>query len=191
MENKREKILDRRQRKSREAIFKAFIALLSHKDFAQISVGEIIDLADVGRATFYAHFASKDFLLKELCEELFCHIFDCAQAGEPTHRHLFECTAPDSVYLHLFQHFQHNDNNILKLLTSQNNELFYRYFKESFAILVRSQFSLFAHKKSAQLPESFWIQHVTANFIESLRWWVDTGMQESAEKICEYFMLAV
>ena len=57
--------MDRRQRKTREAIFSAFIALLSQKDLGQITVGEIIEKADVGRATFYAHFPTKDFLLKE------------------------------------------------------------------------------------------------------------------------------
>lgn len=46
----RRKNMDRRQRKTREAIFKAFTELLSEKDFNQITVGEIIDNADVGRA---------------------------------------------------------------------------------------------------------------------------------------------
>ena len=68
--------MDRRQKKTRNAIFKAFTTLLSQKDFAHITVGEIIELADVGRATFYAHFETKDFLLKEFSQELFCHVFD-------------------------------------------------------------------------------------------------------------------
>ena len=96
--------MDRRQRKSREAIFSAFISLLSQKDFTQITVNEIIESADVCRATFYAHFETKDYLLKEMCEDLFCHIFDAANNEHSEHRHIFHCNAPDSVFLHLFQH---------------------------------------------------------------------------------------
>ena len=95
--------MDRRQRKTREAIFNAFTELLSKKNFEQITVGEIIDRADVGRATFYSHFATKDFLLKEFCEELFCHILDTENNDVKGHRHIFECDGTDLVFLHLFQ----------------------------------------------------------------------------------------
>lgn len=138
--------MDRRQRKTREAIFNAFTDLLSKKDFIRITVGEIIEKADIGRATFYSHFETKDFLLKEFCEELFCHIFDTAN-NKNEHHHIFACDGSDSVFLHLFEHFQKNDNNILALLSSQNNELFLRYFKDNFELLIESQISLFdSHK---------------------------------------------
>ena len=94
--------MDRRQRKTREAIFKAFCELLSRKDYNHITVSEIIERADVGRATFYSHFETRDFLLKDLCGELFCHIFDSIN-GE-THNHIFSCNAPDSAFLHILQH---------------------------------------------------------------------------------------
>ena len=105
--------MDRRQRKTREAIFNAFTELLSKKHYSQITVGEIIEKADIGRATFYSHFETKDFLLKELCEELFCHIFDATEDGGEKHQHIFACDAPSSVVLHLLQHLQKNDNSIL------------------------------------------------------------------------------
>ena len=183
--------MDRRQRKTRESIFKAFIELLSQKDFSHITVGEIIERADVGRATFYAHFETKDFLLKELCEELFCHIFDAESNERSKHRHIFDCNAPDSVFLHLFQHLQKNDNNILELLSSRNDELFLRYFKMNLNRLIVSHLSLFETRKSDKLPDSFWVNHIASVFVETVRWWIDNGMKESPEMITEYFYLAV
>ena len=183
--------MDRRQRKTRESIFKAFVELLSKKDFSQITVGEIIERADVGRATFYAHFETKDFLLKALCEELFCHIFDAENSEHSKHRHIFDCDAPNSVFLHLFQHLQRNDNNILELLSCQNNALFLRYFKINLQRLVVSQLSLFETIKNEKLPDSFWVNHIASTFVETVRWWVDNGMHESPETIAEYFYLAV
>ena len=37
--------------------------------------------------------------------------------------------ATDSVFLHLLRHLQENDRNILELLASQNNEIFYNTSK--------------------------------------------------------------
>ena len=183
--------MDRRKRKTREAIFTAFTKLLSKKDFGQITVGEIIEKADVGRATFYAHFETKDHLLKEFCEDLFCHIFDGMKEESNGHRHIFYCDAPDSVFLHLLQHLQKNDNHILELLSCQNNELFLRYFKSNLERLAESQLSLFADRKNEKLPDSFWLNHIVSTFIETVRWWADQGMKETPETIAEYFYLAV
>ena len=183
--------MDRRQRKTREAIFSALIELLSVKPFSQITVGEIIEQADVGRATFYAHFETKDFLLKELCDDLFCHIFDAEHIAHPEHRHLFQCDAPDSPFLHLFQHLLKNDNHILELLSCPNNELFLQDFKQHLRDMILQHLSLFANRKSEKLPDSFWVDHIASTFIGTVQWWIQNGMQETAETITEYFYLAV
>ena len=182
--------MDRRKRKTREAIFAAFINLLSQKEYAHITVGEIIECADVGRATFYAHFETKDYLLKALCEELFCHLFD-GMRGENTHAHIFSCDAPDSVFLHLFRHLDKNDNYILKLLSSKNNEVFLRYFKENLIKLAESRYLSGEVKKRKELPENFWVHFVASTFTETVRWWIANGKKESAETITGYFLLAV
>lgn len=183
--------MDRRQRKTREAIFKAFIELLSKKDANKITVGEIIERANVGRATFYAHFETKDFLQNELCEELFSHIFDSAEGNDGAHMHIFDCEAPDSVFLHLFTHIKKNDNNILQLLKNQNNVLFLKYFKKGVRRLVESQIHLFENEKSAQLPREFFINHVSATLVETVRWWIENGRKESPEEITKFFILAL
>ena len=109
--------MDRRQRKTRQAIFSAFTELLSGRNLSGITVGEIIEKADVGRATFYAHFETKDALLDEYCKELFCHIFDAADGHTERHTHIFSCEDTDSPFLHLFRHLYNNDNNIANIIT--------------------------------------------------------------------------
>lgn len=183
--------MDRRQRKTREAIFSAFTELLSKKDFNQITVGEIIDRADIGRATFYSHFETKDYLLKEFCEELFCHIFDTENKVQNEHKHIFACDGSNSVFLHLFQHLQKNDNNILSLLSSQNNELFMRYFRTNLEVLIESQLSLFESRKNKDIPLAFWKNHIISTFMGTIKWWIDNGMRETPEVITEYFFMVV
>ena len=182
--------MDRRQRKSREAILNTFTDLLRTKNFSSITVSEIIDLADVGRATFYAHFETKDFLLKELCRELFCHIFD-TEHGECGHRHIFHCDSDEDVFMHLAGHIKRNDNHILDLLSSQNNELFLSYFKEELKELIIAQPQLLSDSKREQLPENFLINHVASTFVETLNWWIKNKMALSTEEITKYFYTAI
>ena len=182
------RIMDRRQRKTREAIFGALKELLSEKKFSQITVGEIISRADVGRATFYAHFETKEFLLKELCEELFCHVFDSMTDESNGHKHIFDCVAPDSAFLHLFMHLQKNDNNILDLLSSENNEVFLHYFKCGLINLIENNNQILA---TEGIPKDFWINHIASVFVETVRWWVSAEMKESPEQITEYFLIAI
>ena len=183
--------MDRRQKKTREAIFSAFTELLSKKHYNRITISEIISLADIGRATFYSHFETKDFLLKELCEELFCHIFDATEQGGTKHNHIFSCNAPSSVILHLLQHLQKNDNNILDLLACDNNELFLRYFKENLKILIQNQLSIFESKKSNAIPRDYWVNHISTSFVETVKWWIDNGLKESPETLAEYFFTVI
>lgn len=130
--------MDRRQQKTRTAIFKAFGTLLGHKNYNNITVQEIIDEANIGRSTFYAHFETKDDLLKELCKELFGHIIDSAIDCSHTHGLYSDNSVPNSVFCHLLQHLEENNNNVLGLLSCESSEIFLRYFKDSLNELVLS-----------------------------------------------------
>ena len=54
--------LDRRVRRTRAAIKSSYLALCKQKPAGQITVKEIMSLANVNRATFYAHFANLEEL---------------------------------------------------------------------------------------------------------------------------------
>ena len=183
--------MDRRQTKTREAIFKAFTSLLSEKNYNQISVQEIIDTADIGRTTFYAHFETKDFLLKDLCEELFGHIIDTAMGLPHGHYHYSCGSATDSVFLHLLRHLQENDRNILELLSSQNNEIFLRYFKSNLKKLILTQYADKGLLLNSKLPEDFLVNHISSSFVETVSWWISRDMKDSPEEITEYFLATI
>lgn len=54
---------DRRVRRTQELLRAALLSLIEEKGFEATSVQNIIDRANVGRATFYAHFDNKEDLL--------------------------------------------------------------------------------------------------------------------------------
>ena len=110
---------DRRITKTRKAIYQAFLHLLNQKDYETITVQEIIDLADVGRSTFYSHYESKELLLDELCQKLFHHLFERAE-------HL----SPQDYLAHIFQHFKKNQDHVTSLLLSKNDYFIRQLQKE-------------------------------------------------------------
>ncbi len=61
---------DRRVQRTRQLLQDALIAMLIEKGYAATTVQDIIDRANVGRATFYAHFADKETLLASRIEDL-------------------------------------------------------------------------------------------------------------------------
>lgn len=183
--------MDRRQRKTREAIFTAFTTLLSKKSYNQISVQDIIDAADVGRTTFYAHFETKDYLLKDLCEDLFGHIIDSAMGLPHSHYHYSAESKADSVFLHLLQHLQENDRNILELLSSQNNEIFLRYFKSNLKKLIVTQYADKGLLQNSKLPEDYLVNHIASSFVDTVDWWLSRKMRESPEEITAYYLATI
>jgi AcrR family transcriptional regulator len=61
---------DRRVAKSRRALKAALTDLILEKGYEQVTVQDIIDRADIGRSTFYAHFDDKDELLLAILADL-------------------------------------------------------------------------------------------------------------------------
>jgi len=62
--------LDRRVQKTRKLLQDALIELVAEKSYESVSIREILDRANVGRSTFYAHFQDKDQLLHSILDRL-------------------------------------------------------------------------------------------------------------------------
>lgn len=183
--------MDRRQQKTRAAIFLAFSALLAKKSYSKITIQEIIDAANVGRTTFYAHFETKDSLLKELCEELFGHIIGAAMDCTHTHGLYSDENAPESVFCHLLCHLQENDNNILGLLSCESSDIFLRYFKDGMNELIQTQFVRQNRNSSANIPQDFLINHISSSFVEMVLWWLKGRMKQTPAELDRYFRAVI
>ncbi len=60
---------DRRVQKTRKLLQDALIELVAEKGYESVTIQEILDKANVGRSTFYAHFQDKDQLLHSILDQ--------------------------------------------------------------------------------------------------------------------------
>lgn len=117
-------MLDRRILKSQEAIKKAFIELMSEKNFDHITIQDIADRANVGRRTIYSHYLDKYDLLDKLIEE---HINELRKLCESSTELSFT-----DVLLIWFEYFESNYSFFSTMLADKGAP----YFRSRFLELV-------------------------------------------------------
>lgn len=79
--------VDRRVQKTKRHLSQALIALIVEKGYERVTVQDILDKADVGRSTFYAHYESKDVLLVDGPRNLGLALFGEGAAADVASRH--------------------------------------------------------------------------------------------------------
>ena len=166
-------------------------ALGRKKVIAKLRYRKSLIPANVGRTTFYAHFETKDDLLKALCEELFGHIISSALDCTHTHGLYSDRNAPESVFCHLLQHLQEDENNILELLSCESSELFLRYFKDSLNELIEDQFVNQNRKNNTDIPQDFLVNHISGSFVEMVLWWIRGRMKQPPDELDRYFRAVI
>ena len=73
---------DRRSQRTRQLLSEALVQLIQEKDYSTINVNDIIERANVGRSTFYAHYPSKDDLLLDQMDR----VIESLSQGSPAPR---------------------------------------------------------------------------------------------------------
>lgn len=175
--------MDRRQQKTREAIFTAFSRLLGKKRYSHITVQDIIDEANIGRSTFYAHFEAKDELLNAMCINIFGHIFSDDLVREKTHD--FSGSGNLEARLtHLLYHLKEKQQDISSILSGESSDIFMRYFKDNLAELFEKQTEV----TSTAVPKDYVMNHYISSFVETVKWWVDKDMVYSPNEIAEFYI---
>ncbi len=173
--------MDRRQRKTREAIYGAFTKLLKSEPYSKITVQAIIDMADIGRTTFYTHFETKDDLLGSLCTDIFDHVFSDDLKKEKTHdfskRH-----DTGTMVTHVLYHLREHMDYLPGLVTGESGEVFMFFFKQHLEEL----FSAIVPETAYKAPYDYILNHMICDFAETVRWWT-ANRQYSPEEISSFF----
>lgn len=176
-------MLDRRSKKTRLAIFRAFRILLGRKDFDKITVGDIIAEADIGRSTFYHHFETKDLLFDAFCVDIFDHVFEPEQSLIRDATPMPSQTFRDKL-VHILMHLQSQDIHLQNILRGGGRPLFMKYLRD----YLQNSFKDAIDFSKAHAPEEYVLSHTADGFGHTLYWWIMTHPEKSAEEIADYYL---
>lgn len=68
-----------------QKIYDAFAAVLLEKNYKDVRIQDVLDKSGVARSTFYAHYKTKEDLLKSICSTIFGHVFSHSLEEEKSH----------------------------------------------------------------------------------------------------------
>jgi len=175
---------DRRTEKTRNSLITAFSNLMHEKKYNSITIQEIIDRANVGRSTFYAHFSTKDELLSSFIETIFemlnQQITDCVEQAGNDIRFI--------PVAELFEHVKENNRLIKGLMSTESSDILLQriqlYWNKKIEKYLYEQLS---DKKEPRVPLDILTNHITCTLIELLRWWLNCNMPYTPQHMEQYF----
>ncbi|WP_109687498.1 TetR/AcrR family transcriptional regulator [Tumebacillus permanentifrigoris] len=168
--------VDRRILKSQEAIKKAFLELMSDKNFDDITIQDISDRANVSRGTIYLHYADKFDLLNKLIGE---HINEmrkiCHSASELDYH---EGNLPWFAYLESHYLF------FSTMLASKGAPSFRSQFTEFLIEEFKEEVDTTAGKNHG-LHEDVLLQFIVTSYVGIVEWWITNGMPHPPHVMAE------
>ncbi|MEV7779858.1 TetR/AcrR family transcriptional regulator [Kitasatospora sp. NPDC088351] len=172
---------DRRVRRTRAALRRALVELALEKGFQAITVEEITERADVGRATFYAHCRDKEDLLVGIVRDLAEDRERLLPAVRQAHAQGF--TGLPVKYI--FEHAAQERPVYQVILRGEGDGRALREFTE----LIRAHAEAAFRERVAQLgvtpriPLDLVARAWTGELIGVLAWWVESDTGYSAADI--------
>lgn len=158
--------IDRRVLRTRTALYDALVSLIRRKAYDLITVEDLLREAGVGRATFYAHFTSKDDLLERsldrLRQQLVAAEKSAAGAGAAGH-------TPSRVF---FEHVAEFRDIPLSLGAGRGGTI----VREAIDRIVAERLKdAMPAELPGALPRDLAVRHVVAALNATLQWWLERG----------------
>lgn len=163
---------------SEEALYAALIALVQEQGFERTTVQHILDRAHVGRATFYAHFRSKEDLLMYGLDRFRSELRALGDhAGLPALQRVLAFSA------HVFRHASGHTALYAAMAGRRSGETVARQMHMLLAGVIRED--LRSHVEPQTLEPI--VQWVTGGMVGLLRWWIEAPRRMSADELDELF----
>ena len=175
---------DRRVRRTRRSLHQALMSLILEKRYAKITVQDIIDRADVGRSTFYAHFLDKDDLLVQglamFSDDLNAHLRTSEHDGQGTEH-----------VLHSLIFFQHADthHDLYKAMQEGGGaDIIMEAGRWHLTEDIQHHLdALFPDGTPAEILMPVITSFLAGAMLSVLMWWLDAGRPYPPEEINEMF----
>lgn len=174
---------DRRVRRTRSALHEALLDLMAEKGFEAVTVQDLIDRADVGRSTFYAHFRDKSDLLQDVLSQLGAMIGRPPPGGRPDRRR------PLRFGLPMLNHVQDQRALLRAMLARPGAGVVRAELERTLTRVVRAELDALATvSASPRIPLDLIAAGVVASFMAVLTWWVGQGFQQTPEELEAAFL---
>lgn len=167
---------DRRSQRTRYSLSAALVELIREKDYNSITVNDIIERANVGRSTFYAHYRDKDDLfLGELDRVI--EVLGQRIPGQDD--------MPFFPSLGLFQHVSEEYELYKALVWTPGIDLLIRHMQKS--LTHRVEQGLQSSGKEYAVPLPILANFITGSFLALLKWWLENKKKETPEQMDDMF----
>jgi len=171
--------MDRRIRRTRAAIQQALTTLILEKGFDRVTVTDIIDRADVGRSTFYAHFTDKHDVFDDMIGDLSGYLRGGATATAPE---LFSFSLP------LFEHVHEQRAVISALFGDGHDSIANKAVSKALSAMVREELAPLDARPSNEVPSlDLLVEFVVATYALVTRNWIDSGFAGSPRELDQNF----
>lgn len=166
---------DRRVRRTKFAVQEALIGLMVETEYDAITVQDIADRADIGRSTFYAHYADKEDVLRQGIEHVRGWVERLAPQGAR-----FGFSEP------LFRHTCDMRPILRAVAGRQSWSVMQRLFVRLLGELVRDDLRR-AHVHAAPATLETLAQITSATWLSVLMWSLEDGREAEPEEMDRLF----
>jgi len=187
---------DRRIQRTCQSLRTALLELIKEKKYDDISIEEITERANVGRATFYLHYKDKEDLLLEEFSEI---VYKRAQvlseipfsAWLPIQEEDPEENRPLQPLLMVFQHIHDNSDLYYLLLKSANSsrivERIRKVSTEAIVKFVETKMQSDPIPLLFEVPIEFFAAFFSGALLSIVSWWIKEDMRHTPEEVTDMF----